>query len=82
MRNLIFIVLAFLFFSCTKQQDLKSDKTNGSVAAATGITSPGQGNREAATTFKKFTIRMGAHYCDQNVLSHVSWNVNEFCSEI
>jgi len=82
MRNLIFSVLALLFFSCTKQQDLRREKTNGSASASGATTSPAQGNREAATTFRKFTIKQGAHYSDQNTLSHVSGTSMNFVAKV
>ena len=72
MRNLTFFVLALVCFSCTKQ-DIRTDQTDKSASIAP--TSPDQGKRLAAalaTTFRKFTIKQGAHYCDQNTLSRVS----------
>ena len=81
MRNFIVIVLALLCFSCTKQQDIRSEKTNGSASASGATTSPAQGRREAATTFRKFTIKKGAHYCDQNALSHVSGTSMNFVAK-
>jgi hypothetical protein len=81
MRNLFFIGLTLLFFSCTKQQDLKSDKANGSISTSAD-TSPAQGNRvAAATTFRKFTIKQGAHYCDQSALAHVSGTSMNFVAK-
>jgi hypothetical protein len=79
MRNLIFIVLTFLCFSCTKQQDLKSDSVNKSITPTT--TSSTQNNRETATTFRKFTIKKGAHYCDQSALAHVSGTKMSFVAK-
>ena len=72
MGNFIFIVLALLCFSCTKQ-DLQPNQTNKPATASAAT--PTQGDRLSAalaTTFRKFTIKQGAHYCDQNTLSHVS----------
>ena len=79
MRNLIFIVVAMLLFSCTKQ-GIRSDETNKSASAKTA-NSPSQVQREAATTFRKFTIQKGAHYCDQNTLSHVSGATMSFVAK-
>ena len=79
MRNLIFIVGGMLLFSCTKQ-NIRSDETNKSASAKTA-NSPSQVQREAATTFRKFTIQKGAHYCDQNTLSHVSGATMSFVAK-
>src|SRR5678815_4643503 len=79
MRNFIFIALAFLYFSCTKQQDIKSDGANKSGSSATA--SSAQVSREASTTFRKFTIKKGAHYCDQSTLSHVSGTSMSFVAK-
>ena len=82
MRNLIFIGLVLLCFSCTKK-DMRSDQANKSTAASVA-TSPGQGNRLSAalaTIFRKFTIKQGAHYCDQNTLSRVSGTSMNFVAK-
>jgi hypothetical protein len=82
MRNLIFIGLVLLCFSCTKK-DMRIDQANKSTAASVA-TSPGQGNRLSAalaTTFRKFTIKQGAHYCDQNTLSRVSGTSMNFVAK-
>ena len=79
MRNFIFIALAFLYFSCTKQQDIKSDDANKSGSSTT--TASAQVSREASTTFRKFTIKKGAHYCDQSTLSHVSGTSMSFVAK-
>lgn len=67
-RNLIFIVIPLLFFCCTKQQDIKNDDTNrsapGSVSSVKELA--------VVSTFKTYTIKKGAHYCDQNTLRSVS----------
>jgi len=81
MRNLIFFALALLCFSCTKQ-DVRTDQTDKS--ASTAATSPNQGKRLTAavtTTFKKFTIQQGAHYCDQSTLSRVSGTSMNFVAK-
>ena len=81
MRNLIFILIGLLLFSCTKQ-DVRSDQTSKSSSAK--ATSPAQVNRDAAaaaTTFRLFTIKKGAHYCDQNGLSHVSGTTMSFVAK-
>jgi hypothetical protein len=82
MRNLIFIGLVLLCFSCTKK-DMRIDQANKSTAASVA-TSPGQGNRLSAalaTIFRKFTIKQGAHYCDQNTLSRVSGTSMNFVAK-
>jgi hypothetical protein len=82
MRNLIFIGLVLLCFSCTKK-DMRIDQANKSTAASVA-TSPAQGNRLSAalaTTFRKFTIKQGAHYCDQNTLSRVSGTSMNFVAK-
>lgn len=81
MRNLIFIVMGLLFFSCTKQ-DVRSEQANKSAPANTASSS--QNNREAATAataFRLFTIQKGAHYCNQNTLSYVSGTTMSFVAK-
>lgn len=83
MRNLLLILLVSLCFSCTKQ-DIRTDQANNS-ASKNLASSPAQSNQLAvlatATTFRKFTIKQGAHYCDQNALSHVSGTSMNFVAK-
>jgi hypothetical protein len=72
MKNFIFIVLPLLFFCCKKRMEIKSDETNEFSSASINSSSAAQERQQAPSTFKKYTIQAGAHYCDQNTLSRVS----------
>jgi len=81
MRNIIFIVVGLLFFSCTKQ-DIQTDRANNTASASVlGASAKLSQSTTLATTFRKFTIKQGAHYCDQNTLSHVSGTTMNFVAK-
>jgi len=75
-RNLIFILIPLLFFCCTKQQDLKNADTSGSASASLS-----SDKLLAVPTFKTYTIKQGAHYCDQNTLKSVSGTSMNFVAK-
>ena len=77
MRNLIFILVPLLFFCCTKEKDV-SDKTNQSASANASTQDKLQ---TLSTAFKKYTIKQGAHYCDQNTISAVSGTSMNFVAK-
>jgi len=76
MRNLIFILLPLLFFCCTKEKDV-SDETNQSSANASTLDKL----QTLSTTFKTYTIKQGAHYCDQNAIRAVSGTSMNFVAK-
>jgi hypothetical protein len=75
-RNLIFIVIPLLFFSCTKQQDMKNDDSNRLASARVS-----SGKQLTVSTFKTYTIKKGAHYCDQNTFRSVSGTSMNFIAK-
>ncbi len=81
MKNFILIVLPVLFFCCTKHRDIKSDETNETLSASINSPSPAQERQQAPSTFKKYTIQEGAHYCDQNAVSRVSGTSMNFIAK-
>lgn len=81
MKNFIFILLPFLFFGCIKQRDINSLGETESSSTSINKSSPAQETQLASTIFKKYTIRKGAHYCDQNVLARVSGTAMNFVAK-
>src|SRR4030095_1615596 len=81
MKNFLVFVLPLLFFCCTKHQDIKSDGTNESLPVSVNSSSQAQERQQAPSTFKKYTIQAGAHYCDQNVLTRVSGSSMNFVAK-
>ena len=81
MKNLIFFLLPLLFFCCTKHADTRNDETNESLTPTVNNASPSQERHQAPSTFKKYTIQEGAHYCDQNTLSRVSGTSMNFVAK-
>lgn len=71
MKNFIFSLLLLLLFSCKKERDRNTEMANDNLSSINSA-SPIQERQQSASTFKKYTIQQGAHYCDQNTISRVS----------
>jgi hypothetical protein len=81
MKNFLVIVLPLLFFCCTKHQDTKGDATSKSLGVSVTNPAPAPERQQAPSTFKKYTIQTGAHYCDQNALTRVSGTSMNFVAK-
>jgi hypothetical protein len=81
MKNFTFILLPLLFFCCSKQRDIKTDESNESLPASINGSSPTQERQQPPSTFKKYTIQQGAHYCDQNALTRISGSSMNFVAK-
>jgi hypothetical protein len=74
MKIYFFILTSILFVCCTKKIDDNKDATEQiqSVSQNRMVSETSLRRATTTSTFKKYTIQEGAHYCDQNVLSSVS----------
>src|SRR5215470_454352 len=72
MKTLTFLLIPLLFFSCTKQIESKSNGVQKTSLTNTNNVLPSTQRKQAPSTFKKYTIQQGAHYCDQSTINRVS----------
>ena len=80
MKTFILILLPTLFFACTKQENMKGPLRSQTVPGSESKASPAR-ERVTSSTFKKYTIQQGAHYCDQNTLARVSGTSMNFVAK-
>jgi len=81
MKNSILLLLPTVFFCCTKQKAIDTKQTNESASPNINQAFVTQERLQAPSTFKKYTIQQGAHYCDQNSLSRVSGTSMNFIAK-
>lgn len=73
MKYLLFIVPLLNLFCSKKIDNCKSNHETPPIPEAIRSAAPESSARlPTTTTFKKYTIQQGAHYCDQNALRSVS----------
>jgi hypothetical protein len=81
MKNSLLILLPLLFFCCTKQKEIGSAEPNPSSSHDISRAFASPERVQTSSTFKKYTIQQGAHYCDQNGLSAVSGTSMNFVAK-
>jgi hypothetical protein len=81
MKYWLFILVLFCT-CCTKQTETKTAKNQETLSqTAPSSASETSARRATTSTFTKYTIQEGAHYCDQNVLKSVSGTSMNFVAK-